>query len=112
MLFIRDDFALIGITRGKIVMNELELEVYIKENVVRMKDYLLNMGKIETDRLGNIKFNFKHLHDEEVEVFKDLSVIGVGYPKRKQKGMKELQDHFTEKNILALVSKFDNLINQ
>lgn len=93
-------------------MNELEIETYLKENVNKMESYLLKVGKIEIDRLGNIKYVISHFKDDEVEIYKNLTVIKASYPKRKLRTFKDVQYQFTEDNIKSLVAKFDALIKK
>lgn len=92
-------------------MNELELEVYLKENINKMESYLLKVGKIEIDKLGNVKNVLKHFHDDEVEIYNDLAVIKAGYSKRKLRIFKDVQYQFTEDNICGLVSKFNKIVS-
>lgn len=90
-------------------MTELELEVYLKSNIIRMEDYLLNKKVLEIDECGIIDPVQEHINDADVEIYLHLAVIKAGFGHRGKRSFNNVNHQFTEHNIKSLVAKFDSI---
>ena len=90
-------------------MTEQELEVFLKQSILRMEDYLLTKRVLEIDEYGIIDPLLEHINDADVEIYLHLAVIKAGFGNRNKRIFKNVNRQLTEQNIMTLVDKFDNL---
>lgn len=63
-------------------MHDQELELFLKENIVRIEDYLLAKRLLVIVYLGNIEIKQEHINNKDVEVYITLKMIYASYPNR------------------------------
>lgn len=90
-------------------MTEQELEVFLKQSILRMENYLLTKRVLEIDEFGIIDPFQEHINDADVEIYLHLAVIKAGFGNRGKRAFKNVNRQFTEQNIKSLVETFDRL---
>lgn len=90
-------------------MDIQELELYLKESIIRMEDYLLNKRVLEIDAYGIIDPIHEHINDMDVGIYLHLAVIKAGFGYRSKRTYNNVNHQFTEQNIKSLVAKFDSI---
>lgn len=86
-------------------VSEQELVEYLKENVNKIEDHLLLIGRIRLDDKANIIVLNDYFNAEDVIIYQLLSNIKAGFKYRNMRIYKAVKNQYSKEYIKTLINK-------